>query len=67
MPHIFINNCELYIDLQCAGIPKYSLLLAKCYRYINPLTSMSDQDRISPYNINQKSDENKEKDQFADK
>ena len=46
---------------------QYKLLLATCYRYINPLTSMSDQDRISPYNINQKSDENKEKDQFADK
>ena len=27
---------------------------------------MSDQDRISPYNINQKSDENKEKYQFGD-
>ena len=36
-----------------------------------PLTSMSDQDRISPYNINnydinQISDENKEKYQFGD-
>ena len=27
---------------------------------------MSDQDRISPYNINQISDENKEKFQFGD-
>ena len=27
---------------------------------------MSDQDRISPYNINQISDENKEKYQFGD-
>ena len=27
---------------------------------------MSDQDRISPYNINQMSDENKEKYQFGD-
>ena len=27
---------------------------------------MSDQDRISPYNINQISDENKEKDQVKD-
>ena len=32
----------------------------------NPLTPMSDQDRISPYNINQISDENKEKYQFGD-
>ena len=37
----------------------------------NPLTPMSDQDRISPihyiiYNINQISDENKEKYQFRD-
>ena len=27
----------------------------------NPLTPMSDQDRISPYNIKQTSDENKKK------
>ena len=33
---------------------------------LNPLTPMSDQDRISPYNINQISDENKEKYQFGD-
>ena len=33
---------------------------------INPLTPASDQDRISPYNINQISDENKEKYQFQD-
>ena len=37
---------------------------------INPLTPMSDQDRISPHNINTKnnqiSDENKEKYQFGD-
>ena len=33
---------------------------------ISPLTSASDQDRISPYNIKQKSDENKEKYQFGD-
>ena len=36
----------------------------------NPLTPISDQDRISPYyyhyNINQISDENKEKYQFGD-
>ena len=35
------------------------------YIYINPLAPMSDQDRISPYNINdnieQTSDENKKK------
>ena len=42
--------------------------------YFNPLTPMSDQDRISPYNINtisiqyqpEVSDENKEKYQFGD-
>ena len=28
--------------------------------FLNPLTPMSDQDRITPYNINQISDENKE-------
>ena len=35
---------------------------------VNPLTPMSDQDRISPYNINinQISDENKEKYHFRD-
>ena len=33
---------------------------------VNPLTPASDQDRISPYNINQISDENKEKYQFQD-
>ena len=32
----------------------------------NPLTHMSDQDRISPYNINQINDLNKEKYQFWD-
>ena len=32
----------------------------------DPLTPMSDQDRIPPYNINQISDENKEKCQFGD-
>ena len=32
----------------------------------NPLTPTSDQDRISPYNLNQTSDENKEKYQFGD-
>ena len=33
---------------------------------INPLTPVNDEDRISPYNINQISDENKEKYQFVD-
>ena len=33
---------------------------------IYPITPMSDQDRISPYNINKISDENKEKDQLGD-
>ena len=32
----------------------------------NPLTLMSDQNRLSPYNNNQVSDENKEKCQFGD-
>ena len=32
----------------------------------NPLTPMSDQDRISPYNIKQTSDENEEKYQLGD-
>ena len=29
-----------------------------CFSLLNPLTPMSDQGRISPYNINQVSDEN---------
>ena len=33
---------------------------------LNLLTPMSDQDRISPYNINKISDKNKEKYQFGD-
>ena len=33
--------------------------------YYNPLTPMSDQDRISPYNIKQTNDENKEKYQIG--
>ena len=33
---------------------------------INPLTPMSDQDRISPYNIKQTSDESKEKYKLGD-
>ena len=33
---------------------------------VNPLTPRSDQDRISPYNIKQTSDENKEKYQLGD-
>ena len=41
-----------------------------CQKYTaNPLTPMSDQNRVSPYNtnnINQISDENKEKYQFGD-
>ena len=32
----------------------------------DPLTPISDQDRISPYNIKKKSNENKEKYQFRD-
>ena len=34
---------------------------------LNPLTLMSDQDRISPYNIKQRSDKNKEKYKLGDK
>ena len=34
--------------------------------FLNLLTPMRDQDKISPYNINQISDENKEKCQFGD-
>ena len=34
--------------------------------YFSPLTLMSDQDRIFPYNIDQISDENKEKYQYED-
>ena len=34
---------------------------------INPLTPMSDRGRISPHNINQISDEDKEKYKFGDK
>ena len=34
--------------------------------FLNLLTPMSDQDKISPHNINQISDENKEKCQFGD-
>ena len=37
-----------------------------CLKSVNPLTPMSDQERISPYNINQISDENKEKCKFGD-
>ena len=32
----------------------------------NPITPLSYQDRISPYNINKISEENKEKDQLGD-
>ena len=32
----------------------------------NPLTPMKDQDRISSFNVNQMSDENKEKYQIGD-
>ena len=34
---------------------------------LNLFTPMSDQGRVSPYNINQISDENKERYQFGDK
>ena len=45
-------------------------LIGKKQTLVNPLIPMSDQDSISPlqhqYNINQISDENKEKYQFGD-
>ena len=43
-----------------------SLVFRKLRERVNPLTPISDQDRISPYNIKQKSDENKEKFQLGD-
>ena len=33
-------------------------------KWLNPLTLMSDQDRISPYNINQTGDENTYKEKY---
>ena len=42
----------------CYYLDKLQTLLFNYYIcYFNPLTLMSDQDRISPYNINQISDE----------
>ena len=38
----------------------------KAWFFFNPLTSVSDHDRISPYNIKQTNDENKEKYQLGD-
>ena len=46
--------------------PTYAELLYCAASFLNPLTPMRDQDRISPYNIKQISDENKEKYQFGD-
>ena len=34
--------------------------------FLNPLSPVSDQERISPHNINHRSDENKEKYQLED-
>ena len=34
--------------------------------FLNPLSPVSDQERISPYNVNHRSDENKEKYQLED-
>ena len=45
------------------SLASYYLIIGKLF---NPLTPISDQDRISPYNINQIGDENKEKYQFGD-
>ena len=46
------------------------LLEVSCFpvklKIVNPLTPMSNQDRISPYNIKQTSDENKEKYKLGD-
>ena len=42
-------------------------LFSTCIRnYINPKTPISDQDRISPYNIKQAGDENREEYQSWD-
>ena len=43
--------------------PSYSIYKIEC---ANPLTPTSDQDTISPYNIKQVGDENKEKYQLWD-
>ena len=51
--------------MQCASTCSTTLLCIKSTR-VNPLTPRSDQDRISPYNIKQTSDENKEKYQLGD-
>ena len=46
------------------------LLEVSCFpvklKIVNPFTPKSDQDRISPYNIKQTSDENKEKYKLGD-
>ena len=39
---------------------------SNCFHLFNPLTPMSDQDRISPYNIKQTSEENKGRYHLAD-
>ena len=35
------------------------IIISPIYQYFNPLTTMSNQHRICPYNIKQTSDENK--------
>ena len=56
---IIIGSCD------CLWFITIDWKALSTYIYINPLAPISDQDRISPYNINdnieQTSDENKEK------
>ena len=60
-PPITAKNCLEFFKIQkLKGFP-YQLA-----NPINPLTPMSDQDRFSPYNIKQTSDEKKEKYQLGD-
>ena len=57
---IFELNCQLKVSAVCAPLLLYimikSLFPHACIQnhiiHINPLTPMSDQDRISPYDIN---------------
>ena len=62
-PKKILNKCVQKENLS------YDTTISHC-DFFNPLTPMSDQDRISPwqyqYNIEQKSDKNKEKHQLGD-
>ena len=56
------------VSRHCFAIITIITIISKVLRsQVNPLTPMSDEDRISPYNINkQTSGENKEIYQFGD-